>query len=118
MAGTGRIESVGAYIEALAPEHREPFRSLCSAIEACLPDAETSISWGMPTYRIGGKTIIQLAAWKKHIGIYPGPEALVHFKDEISAAGLRTSKGTLQVPYSDTHKELICAMARWCRDDR
>jgi uncharacterized protein YdhG (YjbR/CyaY superfamily) len=49
----------------------------------------------MPTYKVDGWIIIQLAAWKKHIGIYPGPEALEHFANEISAAGLKTSKGTL-----------------------
>ncbi|MGN0071501.1 MAG: iron chaperone [Atopobiaceae bacterium] len=118
MAEKAKIESVDAYIEGLPEEVRKPFSELCSAIKSCLPGAESSISWSMPTYKVAGRTIIQLAAWKKHIGIYPGPEALVHFKDRIAAAGLKTSKGTLQVPYSDTHAELVCSIARWCLESR
>lgn len=90
-----RIESVDAYIEALPQEQQAPFKALCSAIEVSLPGAESCISWGMPTYKVDGRIIIQLAAWKKHIGIYPGPEALEHFANEISVTGLKTSKGTL-----------------------
>lgn len=118
MAQKSKPASVEAYIKALPDAHGKPFLLVCSDIESCLPNAETSISWGMPTYKVAGRTIIQLAAWQRHIGIYPGPKALEHFRDKIAAADLATSKGTLKVPYDDVPHELITRITTWCLENR
>jgi len=55
------------------------------------------VLWGMPTFRLsGGGNIIQIAAFKNHIGLYPEPEAIEAFKAELS--GFPTSKGAIQLP--------------------
>ena len=70
------------------------------------------ISWSMPTYR-KGRNIIHFAASKKHIGLYPGDEAVEAFADRLS--DFDTSKGTIRLPHDrELPLELIRDIARWC----
>lgn len=49
----------------------------------------------MPTFYLHGN-LIHFAAYAKHIGLYPGPAAIVRFEKELSA--YVTSKGAIQFP--------------------
>ncbi len=70
------------------------------------------ISWSMPTYW-KGHNIIQFAGFKNHVGLYPGPEAVREFSERLK--GYKTSKGTIQLPYSGTVPAgLVSDIARWC----
>jgi uncharacterized protein YdhG (YjbR/CyaY superfamily) len=70
----------------------------------------------MPTYW-QGRNILHFAAAKKHIGLYPGPEAVAHFADKLDEGGYQYSKGTIQIPYSgELPLALIAEIAAWCRD--
>ena len=81
-----------------------------------LPGAAEKISWSMPTYW-KGLNIIQFAAQKQHIGLYPGPEAVEHFSEKLDQAGLKYSKGSIRIPYSeDLPLELIAEIADWCME--
>ena len=73
-----------------------------------------SISWSMPTYW-KGHNIIHFAAAKKHIGLYPGPEAVTFFAEKLDQVGCKYSKGSIQIPYSDELPlDLIAEIADWC----
>ena len=53
------------------------------------------------------------AGFKNHAGLYPGPEAVLEFSEHL--AEYRTSKGTIQLPYSrPVPAELVSDIARWC----
>lgn len=81
-------------------------------IQAAIPDAEERISWGMPTFW-KGRNIIHFAAAKRHIGINPGPEAIVEFADQL--AEYKTSKGAIQLPNNKPlPMDLITSIAQWC----
>ena len=68
----------------------------------------------MPTYW-NGHNIIHFAAQKKHIGLYPGPEAVAFFSEKLDQAGLKYHKGAIQIPYSEELPvELISEIAQWC----
>ena len=87
-------------------------RQINDAIKAALPDAEEKISWSMPTYR-KKHNLIQFAASKKHIGLYPRPEAVEAFSDRLKE--YETSKGTIRLPYDrPLPLDLIGDIARWC----
>ena len=95
------------------PEDVQPYlRQVDSAIRAALPEAEEKISWSMPTYW-RGHNLIQFAASKRHIGLYPGPEAVEAFAGRLE--GFQTSKGTIRLPYDrPLPLELIAEIAKWC----
>ena len=101
-------EYIAAQNEAIQPRLQE-VRSL---IRSAIPDAEERISWSMPTYW-KGRNLIHFAASKKHLGLYPGDEAVAHFADELKDCDV--SKGSIRLPYdADLPAELIQRIARWC----
>ena len=60
-----------------------------------------------------GRNLIQFAASQKHIGLYPGPEAVEVFADRLTS--FPASKGTIRLPLSQPMPlELIADIARWC----
>jgi AbrB family looped-hinge helix DNA binding protein len=105
-------KTIEAYIDA-QPEDVQPFlRQVRDAIRAVLPDAQERISWSMPTFW-NQHNIIHFAAFKKHIGLYPGPVAIEIFADRLTEH--KTSKGAVQLPYSKPLPlELIADIAKWC----
>jgi len=107
-------ETVEEYILAQDEGIRGQLRQVRTVLVSRLPDAKEKISWSMPTYW-KDHNIIHFAAQKKHIGLYPGPEAVEFFSDKLDQAGLKYSKGSIQIPYSDQLPlELIAEIADWC----
>jgi len=108
----GPQKTIDDYIEA-QPESLQPLlHQVRDALSAALPDAEERISWRMPTYW-KKHNIIHFAAFKNHIGLYPGDKAVAHFADRLTQ--YKTSKGAIQFSYSKPlPMELIAGIAKWC----
>ncbi len=109
-------ETIDEYILAQDESIRDQLQSIRKAIRVELPDAVEKISWSMPTYW-QDHNIIHFAAAKKHIGIYPGPEAVSFFSEKLNEHGFKHNKGSIQIPYSDELPlSLISEITAWCRD--
>lgn len=105
-------ETVDEYIAAQPEQVQRYLRAIRETLRLALPDAEERISWRMPTYW-KKHNIIHFAAFKNHAGLYPGPAAVQEFSEQLK--GYKTSKGTIQFPYSMTvPTELIATIAKWC----
>ncbi len=105
-------ETIDEYIAAQPEEIRQYLKEVRNVLHAALPEAEERISWSMPTFW-KKHNIIQFAGFKKHIGLYPGPEAVLEFAEQLKA--YKTSKGTIQLPYNKPLPlELIGEIAAWC----
>lgn len=87
--------SIDAYIADCPAEYRPVLQALREAILAEAPAAGQKISWGMPTFTLGGN-LIHFALHKHHVGVYPGAECMAAFEKEL--AGYKTSKGAVQFP--------------------
>lgn len=108
-------ETIDEYILAQPDEVQPYLRQIRNTIREALPEAQERISWSMPTYW-KKCNMIQFAASKNHIGLYPGPEAVEAFKEQLKE--YKTSKGTIQLPYDNPLPlELIAEIARWCAKD-
>ena len=104
--------TIDEYITAQPEETQDYLRQVNAAIKASIPEVKEKISWSMPTYW-KGRNLIQFAASKRHIGLYPGPEAVEAFAGRLTE--YKTSKGTIQLPYSKPLPlELIGEIAKWC----
>ena len=109
-------ETVDEYILAQDEGIRDRLQSVRAVLKRELPDAAEKISWSMPTYW-KGHNILHFAASKKHIGLYPGPEAVAEFAEKLDRAGCTYSKGTIRIPCSgELPLDLIAEIAAWCRD--
>lgn len=104
--------SIDAYIAEQPDNVQLLLNQVRDTLRAALPEAEERISWRMPTYW-RKHNIIHFAAFKNHIGLYPGPKAIEVFANQLTE--YKTSKGTIQFPYNKPLPlSLISAIAKWC----
>ena len=87
---------IDKYISQFPKEIQSILKQFQKAIREAAPDAVETISYRMPTFDINGKHLVHFAAFKKHIGFFPTPSAIVAFKNELLE--YKTSKGTIQFP--------------------
>jgi uncharacterized protein YdhG (YjbR/CyaY superfamily) len=86
--------TIDAYIAAFPLEVRDILERIRSTIRKAAPDAEETISYGLPAFTLHG-ALVYFGAFKKHIGFYP-PVRDEKLRREVSAyAG---EKGNLQFP--------------------
>lgn len=105
-------QTIEEYI-ARQPTEAQPYLyQINETIRSALPEAVQKILWSMPTYW-KKRNLIQFAASKRHIGLYPGPEAVEAFAEQLKA--YETNKGTIRFPYDKPLPlELIAEIATWC----
>jgi uncharacterized protein YdhG (YjbR/CyaY superfamily) len=68
---------------------------LRETIRKAAPEAEETINYGIPTFKLGGN-LVHFGCYAKHIGFYPTPTAISAFKKELKP--YKCSKGTVQFP--------------------
>jgi len=59
------------YLDTLEEPIRATLSQLRDTIVAIVPDAEQCISYGMPAFKVRGKTIAGFAAFKNHLSYLP-----------------------------------------------
>ena len=106
------MSPIDEYIQKQDEAVQPQLNAIRDTIRAAIPDAVEKISYQMPTYW-KGQNIIHFAAFKNHIGLYPGGEAPVVFADRLKDN--KTSKGTIQFPLNkELPLALIAEIAVWC----
>lgn len=88
-------QSVNQYIKTFPDDVQMILQKVRQIIKKAAPDAEEVINYGIPTYKLNGN-LVHFAGYKKHIGFYPTPPAIIHFKKELSA--YNQAKGSVQFP--------------------
>jgi uncharacterized protein YdhG (YjbR/CyaY superfamily) len=63
-------------------------------VKQTAPNAEDTISYGIPVVKLNGKYLIGFAAYKDHLSLFPGAEPVAVLKDKLGSYKL--SKGTIQ----------------------
>lgn len=106
-------KTIDEYIMSQDEEKQADLHLVRQALKQALPEAKERISWSMPTYW-KNHNILHFAASKKHIGLYPGPEAVAAFEEDLK--NYSSDKGTIRIPYGKVDTELIQKIARWCLD--
>lgn len=93
-----RNPAVDAYVVSQPAERQAALQLIRDTILAAAPDAEETMAYGMPAYKLQGP-VIYFAAANKHNGIYPTPAAVTAFAGELS--GYECSKGTIRLPLDE-----------------
>jgi len=94
-----QIASVDAYIATCSEEVRPVLERVRATIRKAVPKADESISYQIPSYKLGGEIVLYFAGWKNHFSVYPATDGIVEeFADEL--AGYEISKGTIRFPLS------------------
>ena len=84
------------YISAFPAEIQKILEQVRKTIQQAAPEADETISYGMPAYKLNGKPLVYFAAFKNHIGFYATPTGHEAFAEELS--NYKQGKGSVQFP--------------------
>lgn len=88
--------SIIEYIDGYDGEVRHRLLTVYELIKSAVPDdAVESISWRMPTFKLGTEPLFFFTGTKRHVGFYPTPDAIAHFSTEL--AGYGTTEHLIQL---------------------
>jgi len=87
--------AVDAYISGFPDHVQEILNMIRSIIREAAPQATQLISYGIPTFKLNGN-LVHFGAYEKHIGFYPTPSGIEHFKQELSL--YEGGKGSVKFP--------------------
>ena len=105
------FKSVDDYIATFPKNVQRILEEFRQAIRDAAPEAEETISYQMPAFKLKG-ILVWFAAHKNHIGFYPRMSAIESFKDKLSH--YKVSKGTVQFPLNEPIPfELIKEMVKF-----
>jgi uncharacterized protein YdhG (YjbR/CyaY superfamily) len=100
------------YINGFPPEVRTLLKKMRLTIGKAASNAVETISYGVPAFTLHGKKLVWFAAYKSHIGFYPGAAAIAAFKKELSQ--YKTGKGSVQFPFKDPFPlDLVSAIVKF-----
>ena len=93
-------EEIDEYLDALDEPKRTTLSRLRQAILAILPEAEQGLSYGVPAFKVGGKTIAGFAAFKRHLSYLPHSGSVFpELAEELRAYPMST--GALRFPVDE-----------------
>ena len=88
---------IDGYLASVEEPKRGTLEALRRSILEVIPQAEQCISYGMPAFKVRGKTVAGFAAFTDHLSYLPhSGSVLGELGDEV--AGYRTTKGSLHFP--------------------
>jgi uncharacterized protein YdhG (YjbR/CyaY superfamily) len=90
-------EEVDEYLRSVDEPKRSTLQGLRRTILGIVPDAEQVISYGVPAFRVGGKTVAGFAAFKNHLSYLPfSGSVLGQLADDLE--GYTMTKSSLHFP--------------------
>jgi uncharacterized protein YdhG (YjbR/CyaY superfamily) len=95
-----QFESVDDYIGSFPAEVQTVLQAARKTIHAAAPNLQESISYGIATFSVGGRPVVYLGGWRKHISIYPIPDLDKTLEPQIAPylSGRGTAKFQLGKP--------------------
>lgn len=91
-----QFKTIDEYIASFPKNVQDILEGLRQLIKESAPEAEESINYGIPTFKLNGKNLLHFAAFKNHIGFYPTPSAVEVFKKDLYK--YKQAKGSIQFP--------------------
>lgn len=88
---------IDEYLGTLDEPKRATLAQLRDTIAAIVPDAEECISYGMPAFKLRGKTIAGFAAFKSHLSYVPHSGSVIPELGK-ETEGYAKTKGSLHFP--------------------
>jgi uncharacterized protein YdhG (YjbR/CyaY superfamily) len=94
------IKSVDDYLAAQPLVAQSALHCVRSTIRKAVPEADESMSYGIPTYKLHGERLLYFAGWKKHYSLYPATKRLLAaFNGDLGNA--EVVKSTLRFSFAE-----------------
>lgn len=93
---TIKPKDVDSYIAQFPKEVQLILQKIRELVKQLLPEATESITYDIPTFKIGEHTIVYFGAWKSHIGFYALEPQDSDLHQEVEK--YLAEKGTIKIP--------------------
>src|SRR5436853_2085257 len=94
-SGKRKPRTIDEYLAGVGAHQQIALEKLRKTVRAVAPKAEECISYGIPAFRLNGRSLVFFGAWANHCAFYPGSSAtLKKFRNELR--DFQTSKGTIR----------------------
>jgi uncharacterized protein YdhG (YjbR/CyaY superfamily) len=88
-------ETIDEYLTGVNAQQRVALEKLRRTIRAVAPKLEECISYGIPAFRLKGRSLVFFGAWANHCSFYPGSSATLRkFRNDLK--NFQISKGTIR----------------------
>src|SRR5947199_1520858 len=88
-------ETIDEYLTGVNAQHRVALEKLRRTIRAVAPKLEECISYGIPAFRLKGRSLVFFGGWANHCSFYPGSSATLRkFRNQLK--NFQISKGTIR----------------------
>ncbi len=94
------VEEIDLYLSGLEEPKRSTLTELRDTIAAIVPDAEQCISYGLPAFKLDGRTIAGFAAFKNHLSYLPHSGSVIS-RLAKETEGYTKTKGSLHFPIDE-----------------
>jgi uncharacterized protein YdhG (YjbR/CyaY superfamily) len=92
---TAKRKTIDDYLASVSADQRKTLQKLRETIHTVAPKLEECISYGIPAFRLNGRSLVFLGGWANHCALYPGSSAtLKKFRNELR--DFQVSKGTIR----------------------
>jgi len=79
-----QFKTIDEYIEIFPQNVQSILEKVRRIILKTAPEAEETITYGIPSFKLKGRSLVYFAAWKRHISLYPVPLGDEAFQRELS----------------------------------
>jgi uncharacterized protein YdhG (YjbR/CyaY superfamily) len=86
--------TIDAWLEQVGDDQRAALQKLRKQIRAAAPNAVECINYGVPTFKLDGRSLVHFGAGQHHCAFYTGKSPIVTFAKELAA--FETSTGTVR----------------------
>jgi len=93
------FKTIDAYIKTYPKGVQAILKKLRLTIRKAAPKATEAISYGIPTFKLGGKNLVHFGGFKDHVSFFPAQGGIESALKE--AASYKKGKGTLQFPLDE-----------------
>src|SRR5437660_8610487 len=101
-------KTIDEYFASVNANHRDALQKIREAIHAVAPNVEECISYGIPAFRLNGRSLVFFGAWANHCSFYPGSSTtLKKFRDDLKS--FQITKGTIRF---SSHNPLLTALVK------
>ena len=87
--------TIDEYLAGVSAEQRIALEKLRKTVRTVAPKVEECISYGIPAFRLNGRSLFFFGAWANHCSFYPGSSTMLKkFRGDLK--GFQISKGTIR----------------------
>ena len=91
-----KYQTINEYISLFPDNVKKILQSIRQTISQTAPQAEETINYQIPTFKLNGKNLVHFAGYKNHIGFYPTASGIKAFQKELSR--WPSAKGSVRFP--------------------